>query len=192
MAGELERSELRASDADRNAVAHRLQVAVDEGRLTLTDYDERLQQTYAARTYGELERMTADLPAAPAGAVPAEASSAYWREQGDQWRGWAGTAVVLVTIWTITSIASGGPLFFWPMFPLGIWGAILLAQLVSGGPREEVAAKAESKKSQVKAVAKKSDAKSGSKKSESRKSGSKKIDLEEQPDAEPRGTEKDD
>ncbi len=176
MAGELERSELRASDADRNAVAHRLQVAVDEGRLTLTDYDERLQQTYAARTYGELERVTADLPAAPAPAVPAEASSAYWREQADEWRGWAGTAVVLVTIWTITSIAAGGPLFFWPMFPLGIWGAILLAQLVSGRPREEVAAKADSEKREVEAVAEKSDAKSGSKKSESKRSDSKKID----------------
>ncbi len=139
MAGELEHSELRAADADRSAVAQRLQVAVDEGRLTLTDYDERLQQTYAARTYGELERVTADLPA-PAAAVPAvraEAAPAYWREQADEWRGWAGTAVVLVAIWTITSIAAGGPLFFWPMFPLGIWGAILLAQLVSGRPKDD-------------------------------------------------------
>ena len=138
MAGELERSELRASDADRSAVAQRLQTAVDEGRLTLTDYDERLQQTYASRTYGELARVTADLPAPPAAvpAVQARAAPAYWREQADEWRGWAGTAVVLVAIWTITSIAAGGPLFFWPMFPIGIWGAILLAQLVSGRPKD--------------------------------------------------------
>jgi len=140
VAGELERSELRASDADRGAVARRLQVAVDEGRLTLTDYDERLQQAYAAQTYGELERVTADLPAVPAAAVPAgraEAVPAFWREQADEWRSWAGAAVVLVAVWTITSIAAGGPLFFWPMFPIGIWGAILLAQLVSGRPKDD-------------------------------------------------------
>jgi hypothetical protein len=68
--------------------------------------------------------------------VRAEAVPAFWREQADEWRGWAGTAVVLVAIWTITSIAAGGPLFFWPMFPIGIWGAILLAQLVSGRPED--------------------------------------------------------
>jgi hypothetical protein len=138
MAGELERSELRASDADRSAVAQRLQVAVDEGRLTLTDYDERLQQTYAARTYGELERVTADLPAAPA-AVPARRSAAapaVRHGQADEWRSWAGTAIVLITIWGITSVAAGGALFFWPMFPIGIWGAVLLAQLVSGRPKD--------------------------------------------------------
>lgn len=139
MAGELERSELRASDADRSVVAQRLQVAVDEGRLTLTDYDERLQQTYAARTYGELERVTADLPA-PAAAVPAVRAAAappVRRRQADEWRSWAGTAIVLITIWGITSVASGGALFFWPMFPIGIWGAVLLAQLVSGRAKDE-------------------------------------------------------
>lgn len=139
MAGELERSELRASDADRSAVAQRLQVAVDEGRLTITDYDERLQQTYAARTYGELERVTADLPA-PTAAVPVVRAGAarpvrHW--QSDEWRSWAGTAIVLITIWGITSVASGGALFFWPMFPIGIWGAVLLAQLVSGRAEDE-------------------------------------------------------
>jgi hypothetical protein len=135
MAGELERSDLRASDADRSAVAQRLQVAVDQGRLTLTDYDERLQQVYGARTYGELERVTADLPAAAVPAVRAEVSPGFWQEQAQEWRGWAGTAIVLVAIWGITSVAAGGALFFWPMFPIGIWGAILLAQLVSGGEK---------------------------------------------------------
>ena len=132
MAGELERSELRASDADRSAVAQRLQVAVDEGRLTLTDYDERLQQAYAARTYGELERVTADLPAAAAVPAVRAAAPAVRHRQADEWRSWAGTAIVLITIWGITSVAAGGALFFWPMFPIGIWGAVLLAQLVSG------------------------------------------------------------
>ena len=127
--------DLRASDADRAAVAQRLQVAIDEGRLDLSDYDERLRDTYAARTYAELERLTADLPApAVVGRTAAKAVERR-REHLDEWRSWGGTAVVLIAIWGISSVASGGALFFWPMFPLGIWAAILLAGIVSGGSK---------------------------------------------------------
>lgn len=52
----------RASDADREATAAVLRAAVADGRLDLTELDERLSATYAARTYPELERITADLP----------------------------------------------------------------------------------------------------------------------------------
>ncbi|MCM0673767.1 DUF1707 domain-containing protein, partial [Micromonospora phytophila] len=57
------RDGMRAADADRQAVADRLRVAVDEGRLDLHEYDERLQRAYAARTYAELDLLLADLPA---------------------------------------------------------------------------------------------------------------------------------
>lgn len=138
MTGDLERSEqadLRASDADRAAVAQRLQTAVDEGRLDLSDYDERLRDAYAARTYGELERLTADLPAPAVVDVAAGPAVEKRRRHLDEWRSWGGTAVVLVAIWGITSVMSGGLLPFWPIFPLGIWGAILLAGMVSGGSK---------------------------------------------------------
>lgn len=128
-----DRAQLRASDADRAAVAQRLQHAVDEGRLDLTDFDERLRDAYAARTYGELEKLVADLPA-PAPAAPAvpDRGAVEKAEWYDEWRSWGGTAIVLITIWGITSVASGTLLFFWPMFPLGIWGAILLASALGG------------------------------------------------------------
>jgi hypothetical protein len=45
---------MRAADGDRKRVAEQLRSAHDEGRLTLTEYDERVQQAWAARTYGEL------------------------------------------------------------------------------------------------------------------------------------------
>ena len=127
--------DLRASDADRAAVAQRLQHAVDEGRLDLYDYDERLRDTYAARTYAELERLTADLPAPAVVDRTAAKAVEKRREHLDEWRSWGGTAVVLVAIWGISSVASGGTLFFWPMFPLGIWAAILLAGMMSGGSK---------------------------------------------------------
>ena len=43
-------------------VAERLKAALDEGRLTLDEYDDRLQETYAAKTYGDLKALLADLP----------------------------------------------------------------------------------------------------------------------------------
>ena len=53
---------LRASDEDRDQVAEALRQAAAEGRLTLTELDERIEQLYAARTYGELEPVVQDLP----------------------------------------------------------------------------------------------------------------------------------
>src|SRR5580704_14952751 len=54
---------IRASDADREAVAARLNEAAGDGRLTLQEFGERLDQAYAARTRGALAPLTADLPA---------------------------------------------------------------------------------------------------------------------------------
>ena len=56
------RDHLRAADVDRSYVAEILKRAVDEGRLNLSEYDERLQNTYAARTYGDLDKVILDLP----------------------------------------------------------------------------------------------------------------------------------
>ena len=63
---------LRAADADRAAVAGVLGEHMSAGRLTLDEYDERLTRAYAARTFGELDELIADLPAQP-GAAPAPA-----------------------------------------------------------------------------------------------------------------------
>ena len=58
-----QRPELRVSDADREATVVRLREAGGEGRLTLEELAERVEQADAARTWGELEALTADLPA---------------------------------------------------------------------------------------------------------------------------------
>ncbi|MFF0157417.1 DUF1707 domain-containing protein [Streptomyces sp. NPDC005263] len=66
-----EAPELRASDADRERVAEVLRDALAEGRLDMEEFEERLDATYRARTYGELAPITRDLPsAAPAGPAP--------------------------------------------------------------------------------------------------------------------------
>ncbi|MFG2805247.1 DUF1707 SHOCT-like domain-containing protein [Streptomyces massasporeus] len=56
--------DLRASDADREKVADILRDALAEGRLDMEEFEERLDATYKARTYGELTPITRDLPAA--------------------------------------------------------------------------------------------------------------------------------
>ena len=52
---------LRASDADRELVVTLLGEAVADGRLTLDEHAERLEVALAARTLGDLSRLTADL-----------------------------------------------------------------------------------------------------------------------------------
>ncbi|MFH8463934.1 DUF1707 domain-containing protein [Streptomyces sp. NPDC017991] len=73
--------ELRASDADREQVAEVLRDALAEGRLDMAEFEERLEATYKARTYGELEPITRDLPA-PGVSVPAPAVSMVKRSAG--------------------------------------------------------------------------------------------------------------
>ena len=58
------RSELRASHDDRDRVVELLRVSAGDGRLTAEELDERLGQAMTARTYGELAKLVADLPAA--------------------------------------------------------------------------------------------------------------------------------
>ena len=56
---------IRASDADREVVVATLRDAYTAGRLTLDEFDERMTAAYSGRTWGELRRLTADLPAQP-------------------------------------------------------------------------------------------------------------------------------
>ncbi len=58
---------MRAASADRERAVDVLKAGFTEGRLSQDEYNERMNRAYAARTYGELTALTADLPA---GAVP--------------------------------------------------------------------------------------------------------------------------
>jgi hypothetical protein len=63
-----------ASDADRDAAVRVLNDAFAEGRLTADEHGDRVRAAYAARTWQELARLTADLPG-PAGS-PSPAGTA--------------------------------------------------------------------------------------------------------------------
>jgi len=61
-------SSMRAGSADRERAVDVLKAGFTEGRLTQDEYNDRMGRAYAARTYGELTTLTADLPA---GVMPA-------------------------------------------------------------------------------------------------------------------------
>ncbi|PDP86991.1 hypothetical protein CQJ94_14355 [Glycomyces fuscus] len=68
-------SRMRVSDTERDQVAEVLREAAAEGRITLDELDERLNAVYAAKTYADLEPVTADLPTG-AEALPGTVSPA--------------------------------------------------------------------------------------------------------------------
>ena len=145
---------LRAADADRAAVADVLGQHMSAGRLTLEEFDERLTRAYAAKTFGELDELTADLPSlhapsrethrpAPAAvSTPAHACGPGWSAHGrsgdgddvrSAWRSWLSTALIVLAVWAATSLASWELHYFWPIWVIGPWGAVLLARTLGGG-----------------------------------------------------------
>lgn len=98
---------IRASDAEREKIATRIQQASAEGRLTLAETEQRLGDVYAATYVDELAGFVADLPTEPVRPQrippPLRVHAAVV----------AVFAVLLVLAWT----ASGVP-FFWPIVPL--------------------------------------------------------------------------
>jgi hypothetical protein len=133
------RDDMRASDADRQQTADRLRAALDEGRLDLSEYDDRLQRTYAAKTYAELKDVVADLPGA--GQVPAATpagspdiyAGATQRWLWSLWDNYFGVVALVVGIWFILALSSGGDGdFFWPAWVAGPWGLWLLWETITG------------------------------------------------------------
>ena len=61
----MEPARLRISDQERHQVAEVLRQAAGEGRIDLDELDERLEATFAAKTYADLVPITVDLPVQP-------------------------------------------------------------------------------------------------------------------------------
>jgi hypothetical protein len=139
--------QMRAADTDREAVAHRLAEHMSLGRLTVAEYEDRVARAYAAKTYGELTELTRDLPSsrptprpAPQRVASGSCAPAAWggpwtAGRRAVWGSWLSTAVIVTTIWLISSLSAGTFLYFWPIWVIGPWGAVLLAQTLGGGGR---------------------------------------------------------
>src|SRR5262245_28097157 len=143
-----DRQTMRASDRDRQEVVDRLRSAVEDGRLKMDEYTDRMGRAYQAVTYGDLAPLHADLPE-PASALP-EPAPAAGREAAPPtmapcaylaWRLFAGlpaalkvlwtiwlTAVLInVVVWALVSGTTGHLTYPWPVWVAGPYGAALLA-----------------------------------------------------------------
>ncbi|MCE5289615.1 MAG: DUF1707 domain-containing protein [Nocardiaceae bacterium] len=119
---------LRAADADRERIAERLRLAVDEGRLSILEYDERLRQLYSAKTYGELAPILADLPArADNSKTVAKQPFHVPKWVVIMWLPWAAVNVMCLFIWLAT-----GAGYFWPFWVAVPWGCALLIPTAVG------------------------------------------------------------
>lgn len=127
----------RAGDADRQKVADQLRQALEDGRLTLTEYDERLGAAYGAQTFGELAPLTKDLPVQRQPVVPPPSPAPVEQQKLSRdertlfirrGTGWLGGASIMTGIWGIQSFTDNvpGAHFFWPLFPLAFWGVGVL------------------------------------------------------------------
>jgi len=140
----VERSALRVSDNERQAAVDRLRLAHDEGRLDLEEYDRRLAAAYGSVTYGDLDRLFLDLPAAgtapvvprSAARVPApRKAAAVTVPVGGVlarqplalkvlWTVYASVVAINLMVWFLVSLTNGDTVYFWPMWLL-IPGAAL-------------------------------------------------------------------
>ncbi len=127
-----DRSDLRASDEQRDRAAREIREHFAAGRLTDEELSERVQAVYDARTVGEINALLADLPKLPATRAEQKAELAQRRSELQrrllQEAGGGSSAFIICTVIWLASGASG---FFWPIFvALGV-----LVPLVKNGWR---------------------------------------------------------
>jgi Domain of unknown function (DUF1707) len=103
------RGHLRASHADREQTIDALKAAFVQGRLTKDEFDARIGQTLASRTYAELATVTSDIPFEPARARPPREPSRRPASSAARW-GISGliTPAVLVAAFIFGSLHADG------------------------------------------------------------------------------------
>jgi hypothetical protein len=112
------RSRLRASHADREHVIDMLKAAFVQGRVTKDEFDARVGQAFASRTYAELAAVTADIPARQIADQPLSSPA---RAQGRPTMSHAAKGrrcvVIALAMMTLATFAPGGPalLLFAPL-----------------------------------------------------------------------------
>lgn len=150
-----DREKMRASDAERQEVVERLRAALDEGRLKMDEYLERMGQASEAVTYGDLAPLYADLPengsvARPGPVAPPSSARAAYPPAAPQaaavsrrgfvglpaplkvlWTIWGAVVSVNLVVWILVSATTAQLIYPWPLWVAGPWGAVLLAVTVS-------------------------------------------------------------
>lgn len=113
------RSDVRASDQDRERLIADLREHMAAGRLSLDELEQRTQSAYASRTTAELDQLRRDLPP-----TDREAALAYAARRSRLARRAAqetGGVLLLFVVSTLVWLVDGASGQFWP-----VWLLILL------------------------------------------------------------------
>jgi hypothetical protein len=129
---------LRAADTDRQKIVDQLKAALDEGRLSLHEYDDRVGLAYASRTYADLLLLVDDLPrpGVSAAEVAARRAADARREARRMptalivlWTIWGAIAAVNLVIYVLVVAGTSDHIYPWPIWML-VPGAALGAVTV--------------------------------------------------------------
>ena len=116
---------MRAADTDRQRIADQLKAALDEGRLSLHEYDDRVGQAYAARTYKDLLVLVADLPRPGLSATDVNARKQYEVRKAARrlptallvlWTIWGALAAVNLVTYGLVRLPANGDIYPWPVW----------------------------------------------------------------------------
>jgi hypothetical protein len=130
---------MRASDADRQRVIDFLRMALDEGRLKLDEFLDRMGRAAEAVTYGDLAALYADLPvtgtvlrlepAIPAAMLPGSLPGARPGMPAAVrllWTIWAAAVSVNLVVWVLVCATTAQLVYPWPLWVACPLGAVLL------------------------------------------------------------------
>ncbi len=144
---------MRASDRDRQEVVDRLRGAVEDGRVTMDEYMQRMALAYQAVTFGDLAPLQADLPATgsvqghepdaprPLAAPRAPAFLGATARRSCflgfvaglpgvlrvAWATWLTAVAINVVVWALVSGTTGHLIYPWLLWVAGPYGAALVA-----------------------------------------------------------------
>jgi hypothetical protein len=132
--------DMRVSDVERGEVEARLRRAHDVGQLDLGEFDDRVRSVWAARTRGELERVTADLsvpPVAP-GRRPVFSATGGGTTMRVLTIIWGSLAAVAIVVWGIVALTTefAYPWWLWVALPPGAALAVLYFSGIGRPPRD--------------------------------------------------------
>lgn len=135
-------SAVRVGDHDREDTANILGQALAQGYLDMTEYERRLQATFAAHTAAELRPLAADLPVARLRRTDPRRIAARRNAARLSVRlhlaAYLSMVVIVLTVWLAVGLTAGA-WYFWPIWPilgagLGLVGHAVPIRLM-GAPR---------------------------------------------------------